>query len=307
MPPALFPSPTTSRASAQRDLARAFTAAGLPSPALDARLLLCAALAIDHAGLIRDPDIPLGAAATVLRAFAARRLAREPVSRILGRREFWGLPFTITPAVLDPRPDTEILVETVLRAMTARRGEALVILDLGTGSGAILCALLHELTAATGLGVDRSFQACRVARDNLRALGLDGRGCVIQGAWTEAVAGSFDIVVSNPPYIRSDDLASLDVDVRAHDPALALDGGADGLAAYRAILPAAFHHLAPDGIAAFEVGSTQAREVAAMARAAGFGEAVVVPDLAGHGRVVVAKPRASLEGFESRGLAVTRP
>ena len=281
--------PDTPRSVARRQLAEAFRAAGIESADLDARLLVCAAAGLDHAGLIRDPDVPLGEAAAPLATYATRRLRHEPVSRILGRREFWGLPFAIAPAVLDPRPETEGLVASVLDAIGMRRAESLTILDLGTGSGAILAALLRELPVATGMGLDRSRDACRIARDNLAALGVGARAAVVCGDWTASVAPHrFDIVVSNPPYIATADLAHLARDVREYDPAPALDGGADGLAAYRAIVPALDGLLRSGGVAAFECGSGQGASVADLMAAAGLAGAAVYRDLAGHDRVVIA-------------------
>ncbi len=230
--------------------------------------------------------MPLGPAAAALRATAARRLAREPVSRILGAREFWGLPLAIDATVLDPRADTEALVAAVLGVLDGRRGAPLAVLDLGTGSGAILCALLHELPAATGLGIDRSVGACRVARRNLERLGFAGRAAIVCGCWGDALVRPFDVVVANPPYIRSGDVAGLEPDVRDHDPLAALDGGADGFDAYRALTPRLPALLAPGGLAALECGWDQGVRVAGTMRAAGLVDVAVHPDLAGHGRVV---------------------
>lgn len=218
----------------------------------------------------------------------ARRLAREPVHRILGRRAFWTLDLAISPAVLDPRPDSETLVEAAL-ALAPR--PCARVLDLGTGSGALLCALLTEWPEASGLGVDRSVEACRVARRNVEACGCGARALVVAGDWGAALAGPFDVVVSNPPYIRSDDIAGLDPEVRDHDPALALDGGADGLAAYRAIAPLAARLLAPGGLLAVEVGWTQGEDVAGLLAQAGFGEVGRRRDLGGHDRVVTGRSR----------------
>ena len=258
----------------------------MATPDLDARLLVCAACGIDHGGLIRDPDVPLGAAAAALRAFAARRLLREPVSRILGAREFWGLPLAIDRSVLDPRADTEVLVRAVLDGLGGRRGAALGVLDLGTGSGAILCALLHELPGACGLGVDRSLPACRAARRNLQRLDLGKRARVVCGCWGDALAAPFDVVVANPPYIRSGDIAGLEPDVRDHDPVAALDGGLDGLDAYRAIVPRLRALLAPGGLAALECGWDQGGAVAGMMETTGLTGVAIHLDLAGHSRVV---------------------
>ncbi len=233
--------------------------------------------------------MPLGSAAAPLRAGVSRRLAREPVSRILGTREFWGLPLAVDAAVLDPRADTETLVAAVLDALGGRRATSLAVLDLGTGSGAILCALLHELPAASGLGVDRSLGACRVARANLDRLGLGHRAAIVCGCWDDALGAAFDVVVANPPYIPTGDIAGLEPDVRDHDPALALDGGADGYDAYRAIVPRLPALLAPGGLVALECGWDQGAALAGMVRAAGLADVAVHPDLAGHGRVVTAR------------------
>ena len=280
--------PATPRGRARADLAALFAHVGLASPDLDARLLVCAACGIDHAELIRDPDLPLGGAvADTLTKLAARRLARVPVSRILGRREFWGLSFALGPDLLDPRPETEGVVGAALDAIGGRRDAPLRLLDLGTGSGAILCALLHELPGAFGVGVDRSAAACRAARANAGALGLAGRAAFVCGAWADslAVRAGFDIVVSNPPYVPSDDLAALDDEVRLYDPITALDGGVDGLDAYRAIAPAFARLLRPAGVAVLECGHDQGPAVADLV-ATILTEVEVLKDLAGLDRVV---------------------
>ena len=276
-------------AQALRRATLALAGEGLTSPELDARLLLCAAAGLDRSVPIRDPDLSLNAeAASRFEAFLERRLAREPVSRILGFREFWGLNLRLTPDVLDPRPDTETLVEAVLEAVKGRLSHPWRILDLGTGSGAILCALLHDLPDARGWAVDRSASACRVAQSNLAACGLAGRSLVLQGDWGSALAGeSFDIVVSNPPYIETAAIAGLDRDVREHDPLPALDGGADGLAAYRLFTADLPRLLAPDGIAAFEVGQGQDAAVLALMADAGLTDLATRRDLGGITRVVM--------------------
>jgi release factor glutamine methyltransferase len=284
--------PGLSLAEALRLLTQAFAAANIETPALDARLLLCAALGIGHLDLLREPDRQIGVAAGEIEAAARRRLAGEPVARIIGRREFYGLDFALTPAVLDPRPDTEILVEAVLAALEARRAEALRLLDLGVGSGAILAALLSRLPAAFGIGVDRSEPACRVARSNLAALGFAGRSAVVCADWTNPLRGAFDAIVSNPPYIATGDIAGLATEVRAHDPRGALDGGADGLAAYRILAATVPQLIAPKGIVALEVGATQAESVADLLAATGALEPRdLLRDLGGHVRVVTAVRR----------------
>ncbi len=285
--PPVFDSSAT-RAQAQRLLTEALTGAGLDSPALDARVLLCGALGIDHAALVRDPDVPLGAAAACLMAFAERRLRREPVSRILGRREFFGETYLVDPAVLDPRPDTETLVEAVLAALAPRRHETLRLLDLGTGSGAILGALLGELPRAIGFGVDLSPAACAIACQNLNALGFSERAFILAGNWMEPIAGRFDVIVSNPPYVRSGEIAGLDPEVRLHDPHVALDGGQDGLEAYLAIASGMALHLASDGILGVEFGAGQLASVEAILRSCGLIPFGSRRDLAAHDRAILA-------------------
>lgn len=285
--------PSLSRRETQRRLAAVFAAGRSDTAALDARLILCEALGMDHAALLSDPDRPIGAAAARLAELAARRSRHEPISRIRGRREFRGLDLAIGPAVLDPRPDTEIVVEAVLEAFAPRRADALRVLDLGTGSGAILGALLTELPNAFGVGVDISAPACLLARCNLTRLGLASRARILCGDWTDALAMTFDIIVSNPPYVARADIAALMPDVRDYDPRLALDGGEDGLAAYRAIVPGLRGLLAPDGLAALEVGAGQAKAVAGILAAFGLVGAAARRDLAGQERVlsVCLKPR----------------
>ncbi len=285
--------PAVSRGAAQRLLTRAFAAAGIESAALDARLILCAALGVDHTDLVREPDRAIGAAAEKLAILATRRIAREPVSRILGHREFYGLDFALGPAALDPRPDTEILVDTVLAALRPRSDSPLRLLDLGVGSGAILAALLSKLPSAYGIGVDRSEAACRIARNNLARLALASRSAVVCGDWTAPLGGAFDAIVSNPPYIASAEIEGLAPEVRDHDPRAALDGGEDGLTAYRVLAPAVAALLSPGGFVAFEVGAAQSESVMALLVATGTLErATSVRDLGGHSRVVTAVRRS---------------
>lgn len=281
--------PSLSRAEAQRELTQAFAAAGVATPALDARLLLCAGLGIGHIDLVRDPAHAIGDAA-VLANLAQRRMAGEPVARILGHREFYGLDFALSSAVLDPRPDTEILVDATRAALAGREGQPLYLLDLGVGSGAILGALLSQLPSAFGLGVDRSEAACRVARDNLRALGFAGRNAIVCGDWTMPLASRFDAIVSNPPYIATGEIEALATEVRGHDPRGALDGGVDGLDAYRILVPAVAQLLKPGGIIAFEVGAGQADSVAALLEVTGtLEQGERLRDFGGHVRVVTAR------------------
>ena len=279
--------PQTSRRDAMRLLASGFASAGIEDPVIDARLLLCAAADIDHAGLIRDPDMPLEDAADRTLAFAHRRLAREPVSRILGERGFWSFDLLVTPAVLDPRPDTETIIDAALGLLAERQREPLTILDLGTGSGAILCALLDVFPDARGVGIDISRDACAVARENLRRCELADRAEVRQGGWIAAAPGVYDLVVSNPPYIPSADIEALSPEVRLFDPRLALDGGADGLDAYRDICALLPSLLRPGGPVIFEVGVGQAEDVRALLLAAGCGGTSARADLSGIGRAIL--------------------
>ena len=246
-------------------------------------------MAIDHAALVRDPDLALGAACDGLLALARRRLKHEPVSRILGQREFFGEIFEVSPDVLDPRPDTETLIEAALEVLAARREAPLRILDLGVGSGAILATLLRLFPRAYGIGVDLSLSACRMAQKNIYNLRLNKRGQVVCADWAQALGGQFDLIVSNPPYIVSAEIETLAPDVREHDPHLALDGGADGLAAYRLIASAAAARLAPDGWILFELGVGQFAAVDELLQAAGFAAGAARADLAGHARVVMAQ------------------
>lgn len=273
-------------AEALRRTAHRLAAAGIPDPRREARLLVGLILQAEPLDLLAEPERPFPEQAwPVLAAALARRCLGEPFSRIAGRRGFWSLDLTISTAVLDPRPETELLVETVLQHLGRRRNEPLRILDLGTGSGCILLALLAELPQALGLGIDRSLRALQIARSNASAAGLGNRSLWAAGIWAAAVAGRFDAVVSNPPYIPSGAIATLDRSVRAHDPAEALDGGPDGLAPYRQIVPSLPRLLKVGGIACLEVGRGQAPSVASMGSKAGLG-CTIHCDLAGIQRSV---------------------
>lgn len=237
-------------------------AAGIDGAALDARLLVAHALGWSVADLIRAGDrLPTPAEAAAIAAAVDRRAAREPLAYITGRREFRSLPFRVTPATLIPRPDSETVIETALRLC---RWPAPLILDLGTGSGCLLLALLHALPAARGIGVDLSEAALRVARDNAAALGLADRAGLVGGDWAEAIGGRFDLIVCNPPYVAAGDHARLAPEITAHEPALALVAGADGLDAFRLLLPALPALLAPRGLALVEIGCGQRAAVEAL-------------------------------------------
>ncbi|ACI91250.1 protein-(glutamine-N5) methyltransferase [Afipia carboxidovorans OM5] len=278
---------------ARRAIATQLRKAKIESPELDARLLLGDVLQLDLTGLITAATRRLDTSeAQRLEDVIRRRIAGEPVARILGRREFWGLTFALSPATLVPRPDTETLIEAVLDILKreGRTAAPLRILDIGTGSGAILLALLSELPNTTGIGTDINPAAIATAADNAATLGLASRATFVACDYAGALRGPFDIVVSNPPYIPTADIDHLDLEVRAHDPRLALDGGADGLTAYRTIAPLAFALLAPSGIAAVEIGQRQAHGVATLMAEAGL--AVPAPakaDLGGVPRVVTAR------------------
>lgn len=280
-------------ANARRALALSFADAGYDAPALDARLLVGHALGLDHAGLVESADRLLREAEIqVIASLVARRLSGEPVARILGVKEFWGLPIRLHPSVLVPRPDTETVVEAALDALDrdGPRTRALRIADLGTGSGALLMALLTELPHAFGVGTDISRDAITVARANAGELGLASRAGFVVCDFGAALAGGFDLVVSNPPYIESADIETLAPEVRDHDPRIALDGGADGLAAYRAIAADARLLLAPQGHLVVELGAGAATAVSHVFAAAGL--AIAGPpycDLAGIARVLRVK------------------
>jgi len=266
-------------------------ARGVDQPEREAAVLLTRAAGIRAADMISAPEAELGeAAAARVEAFAARRAAGEPLSRICGRREFWSLDLAISPDVLDPRPETETIIEAGILEMVGRREAQLRVLDLGVGSGALLCALLIEFPQAIGLGVDLSEQAAAVARANLEALGLADRASIRVGHWGDGIEGAFDLIVSNPPYVRSDEIGGLDREVRDHDPRLALDGGEDGLRAYRALAPQLARLLEPaEGRFFLEFGEGQAEAVRAILRASGLKVSGVVADLSGRARVVVGR------------------
>lgn len=265
------------------------TAAEIDQPWREARLLLAEATGAGLSTIIAWPERTVGAEhAARFEAWLRRRLDHEPISRILGRREFWSLPFIVTAATLDPRPDSETLVEAVLAAYPDRERPYRVV-DFGTGTGCLLLALLSEYPNARGLGVDRSEAAALVARANAEALGLASRADFDIGNWDSGLENGFDIVISNPPYIPTRDLDGLMPAVRLYDPRSALDGGADGLDPYRVLSRAAARLLVPGGGVFFEVGEGQAEDVARLLTAAGLSNCDARCDLAGIARVVSAK------------------
>lgn len=256
------------------------------NPRLEARLLLAHVLGVTVADLVREPGTRIDPAG--LMVLVERRLAFVPIAHLTGHREFWSLDLAVSPATLIPRPDSETLVDAALRLSPRPRR----VLDLGTGSGCLLLAILHERPEAQGVGIDISSEALAVARANADRCGVGDRATFLLGDWASAVTGTFDLVVSNPPYIPGPEIASLMPDVALHEPRLALDGGPDGLDAYRRIIPGLPALLTPSGHAVLEVGAEQAEAVSAFGRQAGF-HADTRADLAGIARCIVLSARAA--------------
>jgi release factor glutamine methyltransferase len=278
---------------ARRKLAACFASAAIDSPELDARLLVGAVLGLDLTGIVTaanrllTPDQSIG-----LEKFARRRVAGEPVARILSIKEFWGLPLKLSAETLVPRPDTETLVELALELLRANAApnRPRRIADLGTGSGAILLALLRELPDASGVGTDISVAALQTAEANATRLGLADRATFIVCDYAAGLDGPFDLIVSNPPYIRSADIASLAVEVRDHDPRRALDGGADGLDAYRTLIPQAARLLAAGGALVVEAGQGQSGQIEGLMTTEGLTtESAPKADLAGIPRAIAGR------------------
>ena len=266
--------------------ARELSAAGLPSPRLDARVLLAHAAGLEDHGPITRPDDRLDDEASArLSALVSRRVAGEPVSRLVGRREFWSLEFELGVGVFDPRADSETVVELALSHVPDRSASVRV-LDLGTGTGALLIAILSELPRARGLGIDVSPAALVLARRNIRRNGLTDRARVRRGDWGRRIGGRFGLIVSNPPYLRDGELAALAPEVALHDPREALAGGEDGLDCYRRLMPMLARLLAPGGAAVLELGVGQEAAVVAIARGQGLVESGVRRDLGGVVRAV---------------------
>lgn len=267
-----------------------FAAAGIETPGMDARLLLSDALGIDTAGLIARGEEPVEAERRAhIETLAGRRIAGEPVHRILGKRAFFGLSLHLSADTLEPRPDTETLVDAVLphaRDIVARTGKCRI-LDLGTGTGAICLACLQALPQAQGVGSDIAPGALAAARRNAAENGLSDRFTTVESDWFAAVSGRFDMVLSNPPYIRQADMADLPREVYLFDPPRALDGGEDGLTAYRVIAAGAADHLEDGGIVGLEIGSDQAEAVRNIFNDAGFRCDGVFHDLAGRPRALI--------------------
>ncbi|HEY2178290.1 MAG TPA: peptide chain release factor N(5)-glutamine methyltransferase [Caulobacteraceae bacterium] len=276
----------TTLVAAWNDAKRRLEAAGIEGPVIDARLLLEAATGASRADILADPRRAVTPEQSAkLDGYLARREGREPVSHILGAKGFWKILLKVTPAVLSPRPDTESILDVVLPMFGEH--QAFSVLDLGVGSGAILLAILAERDGARGLGVDVSEEALAVARDNAAQLGLAGRTAFLRSDWTAGLdADEFDLVVANPPYIPTGEIAALAPEVRDHDPRLALDGGTDGLDAYRALAPQIMRVLKPGGRFALEIGPGQSGAVKALMGKAGAVDLALTNDLAGRERVV---------------------
>ena len=267
-------------------------AAGIDQPAIDARLMLEAAANATRTDIVTDPyRLVTAEQSAMLDSYLARRERREPISHILGRKGFWKIMLNVTPDVLTPRPDTETIVEAALRDWPEY--EPRQVLDLGIGSGAILLAILAERPAAKGLGIDISEDALAVARENAANLDLDKRCTLLRSDWTAGLSDAgFDLVVSNPPYIPSLDIESLEPEVRDHEPRLALDGGADGLDAYRLLAPETLRVLKPGGRFLVEIGHDQSAAVEPLFRQAGALEVATLKDLSDRHRVVWGRKKA---------------
>lgn len=274
---------------AWRQVRDRFRASGLDTPELDARLLAQTAFGMDAMALVRRERDPVSdEQAKLLDQFALRRMAGEPVSRIIGRREFWGLDFALGDSTLDPRPETEQVVAEAAAFLEAKPSSTLI--DLGTGTGAIAVSILSAVPRARGTATDMSDDALAIAEQNARQHGVADRLQFRRGSWWQAVPHTalFDLIVSNPPYIATAAIDELSPEVRVFDPKLALDGGWDGLEAYRAIAAQAVRRLNPGGLAVLEIGFNQGDVVGRIFGRAGFGRVEVLKDLAGLDRVVLA-------------------
>ncbi|MGI4818914.1 peptide chain release factor N(5)-glutamine methyltransferase [Brevundimonas sp.] len=273
-----------------KDAQARLKAAGIDSPSIDARILLEAATGAGRVDILTDPYRAVTPEQTrQMDHYLERRLRREPVSKILGKKGFWKIMLNVTPDVLSPRADTEVIVDIATLAFAPQQSFEMA--DLGTGSGCILLATLAERPAARGVGTDISTEAIAVARENAANLDLNNRCTFLRTEWATGFAdNSFDLVVSNPPYIPTKDIATLDPEVRDHDPHLALDGGEDGLEPYRVLAPEIKRVLRPDGIFAVEIGWDQGPQVKALFEQAGFSDVKVVKDLGDRDRVVTNGP-----------------
>jgi release factor glutamine methyltransferase len=277
------------------DAALRLAAAGVAEPRREARLLTALALGVDPAIVLGYPERAIDESARErLGSLLIRRAAREPLSRIRGNREFWSLPFLLSPDTLDPRPDSETVIEAALDRLPDR-GRPLRVLDLGTGTGCLLLALLSELPHATGVGTDLSAGAAAVARRNAAALGLADRAVFLVSDWDRGICSEADVILSNPPYISSQEIDRLAPEVARYEPRLALDGGIDGLDAYRRLSRTAARLLGPKGFAVFEIGAGQAEPVGRIMQDAHLAVAAVRRDLAGTARCLVVERSATAD------------
>ncbi len=282
----------------------ALAAAGVSAPRRDARLLIAVALGLPESTLFADPTRAVaGPPVAAAQALIARRAAREPVSRILGRREFWSLEFHLGPATLDPRRDSETVVDA---ALAATAGQAVGrVLDLGTGTGCLLLAVLSERPGYHGVGVDLSAEAAAMARHNAARLGLTARTHFVAGDWTGPIDATFDIVLCNPPYIAEPELDHLEPEVAAFDPRRALAGGPDGLSAYRRLSSELHRVLGRTGVALFEIGDGQAAAVGRIFQDAGFAVGPIAADLAGRARCVAVRNCAASTGSGKKWVGLS--
>ena len=268
-----------------------FQAAGLELPQLDARLLLQSVMGMEHSDLISANERQLNdQQIATFNEFIEQRLKRQPVNRIVGEKQFWGLTLKTSDAVLDPRADTECLVEAVINSLDlqGRRNDVLRIVDIGTGSGAIILALLSELPSAVAVATDISSDALKIARFNAEKLGYSSRISFQQGSYFESLSGLFDVIISNPPYISTIDIAMLEPEVREYDPTIALDGGVDGFDAYRCLLSESGNFLTDDGMVFFEIGFDQAEAITTMANESGWRNVKILKDYGQNDRVFIA-------------------
>lgn len=277
-------------ASAMERAVRRLDAAGVSGSKLDARLLLRHATGLTVERIVGYPERPLSREESErFESLLSRRIAREPLSQIVGRREFWSLPFIVTSDTLTPRPETEILVEAALSCLPGRNA-SYRLLDLGTGTGCLLLALLSELPESKGVGVERSARAAHVARENARELGLTSRALIAVGDWDACVDGCFDLVVSNPPYLPDCSIVGLEPEVARYEPRMALAGGPDGLACYRVLAPALARRLGANSLAILEIGAGQANDVEKIFAAVGIFTVKRCWDLAGIERCLIMTP-----------------
>ena len=268
------------------DIIEQFTFAEVDTPELDARIIIAERTAFDWSDIIAKPGSPISAEEQRnIASDVEQRISGKPISRIYRQREFWGLPFHISEHTLDPRPDTELIIDLAINRIKDRN-TPLKILDLGTGSGCILISLLSEFPNATGIGTDISPEAIKVAHKNAKENQCDDRVSFLCGSWLEPVNKKFDLIVSNPPYISNQVIESLSKEVKNHDPILALQGGDGGLDPYKIIFPQLKNFLNEGGFALFEIGYDQADDVMRLVEDSGFAQRTVHEDLAGNPRVV---------------------